>query len=317
MEIPTSFLDKTNYRLQGIVHLPEKVAPSRRVGVIISNSGFGPRNNAHNINVKIARELCSLGYHVLRYDFHGVGESEGEFSSSPYLEWYNKIQNGLFVDDVGIAARYFVEAYKLECAILLGHCGGALSSLFVLPECGLKISGGVFIGLPVTIDQPDRRYEAEMTSGHAREAARGYATKLMNPVSWITFLSFKSDYRDLLRIYWTLVKNKFPRFSNSTDRDDWEKLITHPAFNYKILPAFVSCLKRKIRLKLFYAEFDRAWYEFRDELGEKCLIPDPEFNKYCEIEVIRGANHEYHFIDSQNLLVQRINDWMIQNFPVR
>lgn len=59
------------------LHVPE-VTPA--AGVVMCHGFSGMRIEAHFLFVKAARELCAAGLNVLRFDFRGSGESDGQFA---------------------------------------------------------------------------------------------------------------------------------------------------------------------------------------------------------------------------------------------
>src|SRR6056297_578515 len=66
--------------------------------------------------VAITRELAAAGYAVLRFDFTGLGESEGDFADTDFTS---------NVDDLVVAADFLAERYEAP-RILVGHSlGGA------------------------------------------------------------------------------------------------------------------------------------------------------------------------------------------------
>ena len=82
MEECVTFHNPRGERLFGIVHHPEPAAGAGRpwpVAAICLNTGMQYRTIWHRLNVKIARRLCEAGVPVLRFDTHGIGDSEGEF----------------------------------------------------------------------------------------------------------------------------------------------------------------------------------------------------------------------------------------------
>ncbi len=76
---------------------------------------------------RISESLTAAGFGLLRFDFTGLGSSEGEFSDSDF---------GGNVEDL-LAASAFMEEYFRAPALLVGHSlGGAacLAAAFELPE---------------------------------------------------------------------------------------------------------------------------------------------------------------------------------------
>ncbi|MEM0444372.1 MAG: alpha/beta hydrolase [Nitrososphaerota archaeon] len=63
-------------KLASMVHIPQKTpAPA----LIMCHGFTGNRVEAHRLFVRAAREFCRRGLLVVRFDFWGSGESEGEF----------------------------------------------------------------------------------------------------------------------------------------------------------------------------------------------------------------------------------------------
>ncbi|MBM7865981.1 alpha/beta fold hydrolase [Heliobacterium gestii] len=68
-----------NVVLRGVLHRPEKRAGSGSAPAIVLCHGFcGTKVGLHRIFVKAARTFAQAGYAVLRFDFSGCGDSDGE-----------------------------------------------------------------------------------------------------------------------------------------------------------------------------------------------------------------------------------------------
>jgi alpha/beta superfamily hydrolase len=102
--------------------LTEPTAPPLGVAVVILSGGaFIGATNRNQLSVKLARRLSSLGFHAVRIDYHGVGESSGDFESYRLSE--------PFVDDVLGAVRW-VEEHGVREFILVGTtCFGSRTAL--------------------------------------------------------------------------------------------------------------------------------------------------------------------------------------------
>jgi fermentation-respiration switch protein FrsA (DUF1100 family) len=69
-------------RIYGMLHLPDVAAKNSgtKVPAVAMCHGFtGNRIEAHRLFVKAARYFAANGFAVLRFDFRGSGESEGDF----------------------------------------------------------------------------------------------------------------------------------------------------------------------------------------------------------------------------------------------
>lgn len=109
---------------------------------------------------RIARALVARGFAVLRFDFTGLGSSEGDFANSNF---------SANVADLVHAADYLREHYRAP-ALLIGHSlGGAavLAAAHQVPEA----AGVVTIGAPSDPDHVIRQFACEVKEIEERGAA--------------------------------------------------------------------------------------------------------------------------------------------------
>jgi len=74
------FFPNGNYRLFGILHEPK--SPSKKEGFVFCAPFAEEKLWVHRVFVSFARDLASKGYPVLRFDYMGNGDSEGNFEES-------------------------------------------------------------------------------------------------------------------------------------------------------------------------------------------------------------------------------------------
>jgi len=65
-------------KLFGVLHIPER---KKSLGIILFHGFTGNKCESHFIFTKLARRLCKEGFSVLRFDFYGSGDSEGNFEN--------------------------------------------------------------------------------------------------------------------------------------------------------------------------------------------------------------------------------------------
>lgn len=110
---------------------------------------------------EIARALRAQGFAVLRFDFTGLGASEGEFANTNFSS---------NVEDLVIAADYLRDEYEAP-SILVGHSLGGAAAIVAagrIPE----IKGVATIGAPAEAD-----HVALQIAEHREEIeANGFAT---------------------------------------------------------------------------------------------------------------------------------------------
>ena len=102
-------------RLIGILHLPDM--PQAR-GVLIVTGGPQYRVGSHRHFVLLAQQLASTGIPVMRFDYRGMGDSEGEPRNFEQLD-----------DDLDAAiAEFFSLLPAMTEVILWGLCDGATAA---------------------------------------------------------------------------------------------------------------------------------------------------------------------------------------------
>ncbi|MDM0066719.1 bifunctional alpha/beta hydrolase/OsmC family protein [Variovorax sp. J31P207] len=108
------FLNRDNHRLSGSLEMPEGIL---RGWALFAHCFTCGRNNL--AAVRIARTLASLGIGVLRFDFTGLGDSEGSFADATFT---------LNVQDLESAAEA-MEAAGMPPRLLIGHSLGGAAML--------------------------------------------------------------------------------------------------------------------------------------------------------------------------------------------
>jgi len=125
MERPIEIRAKDR-RLSATLHYPplEGSGDSTRYPAVVVCHGFvGSRIGKNRLFVKAARAFAAAGYAVLRFDYAGCGESEGEYGATGMDDWIDQTRYALdYVLDLD-----FVDPNRVT---LLGHSlGGAVAVL--------------------------------------------------------------------------------------------------------------------------------------------------------------------------------------------
>ena len=161
MESAVSFTNASGVRLHGVLHRPEALAPGAPALVWLS-AGQKPRQGAWRVNVLLARHIAASGAPVLRFDFEGLGDSEGErYHGRPVMDFYGLVQTGAYRQDVLAAANFLLGEVGPRPLALGGLCGGAASALFAAPMLGKRVRSLALVDLPVTISSSARQQYLE------------------------------------------------------------------------------------------------------------------------------------------------------------
>jgi uncharacterized protein len=158
-EKPISFACRGS-SLIGMVH-PTK-EPARR-GVLIVVGGPQYRLGSHRQFLLLARALAAAGIPAMRFDYRGMGDSEGEFAGFEHID-----------DDIAAAIDAFIaDQPGLQEIVLWGLCDAASAILFYAHR-DPRISGLVLLNPWVRTD-----------SGLARAQMKHYyAARILDPALW-------------------------------------------------------------------------------------------------------------------------------------
>src|SRR3546814_10027877 len=111
---PFDFLKAAGERLSGRLELP--VGPARAWALFAHCFTCGKDNIAA---VRISRRLAGAGVGVLRFDFTGLGRSEGDFADTSF---------SLNIADL-VAAADAMAAAGMPVLLLVGHSPGGAAAL--------------------------------------------------------------------------------------------------------------------------------------------------------------------------------------------
>lgn len=111
-----TFKNTQGQELNGRIELPQNRKPH---SFAVFAHCFTCSKNL-NAAVNITRELAKAGFGVLRFDFTGLGESEGDFSDSNFSG---------NVEDLIVAANFLKENYQ-QPSLLVGHSLGGAAVIF-------------------------------------------------------------------------------------------------------------------------------------------------------------------------------------------
>ncbi len=117
-------------RLVGILHVPGAVS-ERRLGVVVVVGGPQYRVGSHRQFTLMARAFCAAGYPVLRFDYRGMGDSDGETRTFESVD-----------ADIRAAVDTLIASCPgLEGVILWGLCDAASACSMYLNRGDRRVQG--------------------------------------------------------------------------------------------------------------------------------------------------------------------------------
>jgi exosortase A-associated hydrolase 1 len=161
--------------LVAILHRPPR---PRDRGVVVVVGAPQYRAGSHRQFVLLARDLAAAGFPVLRFDYRGMGDSDGEFGG------FENVEADIRAAIDTLCAR--VPAVKE--AVLWGLCDGAAAISFYAPSDD-RVTGIVLLN-------PWVRSEISVARTRIRHY---YLRQLLSPRFWRRFLGLRFGFAASLR----------------------------------------------------------------------------------------------------------------------
>jgi len=156
-----------------------------RVGVLVLNGGYAPRDGHAGLSVKICDALAARGFPSFRFDLPMLGDSPGR---PPALvdEFYELIYRGELCDAALTIAREMCRRHGLDGVVLSGLCGGATTAIYAADR-----APGLIVGLALL--EPEL-YKATPSRDPRRATGRAalvqtLAAKVFSYWGWMRLLT--------------------------------------------------------------------------------------------------------------------------------
>lgn len=166
----------------GVLAMPEIPA---KVGVAIVVGGPQYRVGSHRQFTRLARDLAGAGFATLRFDYRGMGDSEGEPRTFESVD-----------DDIRAAVDALQRETGLSSIVLWGLCDGASAAL-MFAASDARVAGVVAVN-------PWARTEATVATTRLRHY---YAARLAAPDFWRKLVRGRFDWRTSARDLSSAVRN--------------------------------------------------------------------------------------------------------------
>jgi pimeloyl-ACP methyl ester carboxylesterase len=304
-QTPITFRNRDGLQLFGVLHRP--TGPSvRNLAVILLSPGVKMRVGPQRLYLELTRTLVDLGLPVFRFDFAGLGDSEGTLTEDLLKDVYNHIEVGRFVND-SIDAVDWVETHLgITRVIVSGLCGGAITGLLAASR-DPRMVGLLALGITPVLASRCAKPALYMTVGELELMRRGYLEKVSNPKAWLRFLTLQSDYRVIWRALlrpWQ-KKGAAPAVQPPPEDDN-----ANPLFP----PAFFKMLATMRPMLLVFGGTDRLRWEFEEKFEARHREGLAAHRTAYQTHVIADANHTLSFRVWQQELFDVAVDWLRRNF---
>lgn len=267
--------NRDGHALHCMLEQPPTGIARAAIAAIFLCPGVKTRVGPHRLYRKLSAPFLARGIPVLRVDFRGLGDSEGDWPDESIAGIYRLTALGHCVDDARSALDWFESQLGIRRCIVGGLCGAASTALH-LARVDSRLAALYAIGLPARLDDPgdERLSAAELRSHWSR-----YLRKVLSPSSWLRLVSFQSDYR----LLWRSFSGRVRHVPNSGQAA--QDLTPH------LTPGFLHLLRTGRPALLMFGERDPLRWDFEERfLNPSAALLEP-YRPQFSYSVIPAANH--------------------------
>jgi pimeloyl-ACP methyl ester carboxylesterase len=298
--------------LDGIIYEPAD-KPIRDPAFVFSHGGLIGMNGAFRFYTYTARRLAAAGYPCLCFDPHGMGRSHGTIDNKDRLTLFREINHGLLADDVGDAVSVLKKKTGTTRTALFGVCGGAITNLIAQSRYH-DVDASFQLSTPVMLPSLQGGIK-RMSPGFARFYLKLYLRKIFDPRGLWRFITFRSDYRKMLRTINAAMSGLFDKKPRTPKRPgglaagSQQPVEEGLIFNQDFLNSYRNIVARGGKLVFFYGENDSFKWEFQHDFADN-FPGDLEAGKeLVTVEEIKQANHMYTLREWQNEICDYCLNW--------
>jgi hypothetical protein len=313
---PVVFPNLAGLRLFGMLHRPvADRAPG--LAVLLLSPGIKGRIAPHRLYIKLARQLCDAGFTVLRFDFYGLGDAEGELEEKRVADVYAAVAMGRYTDDTIAAMDWMQREHRIERFVLSGLCGGAITGLFAGAR-DPRVQALVGFGIPVIQYGDEAQRYKHLSSGEQGQFRRGYLRKLLDWKSWLRLLTFRSDFSIIAKVFLSPLKRLWKRpvvqVPPAAGTDQQADAAPADNLNPFFPPAFFDFMNGSRKLFLIFGGSDRLYWDYLEKFYQPRKTRIDALQDSMDFQVIEGARHVYEEKAQHETLVRLVTDWISRKY---
>lgn len=296
--------------LRGVLHVPDAPIPGRPALVMIT-PGFNCRTARYRLYLRLARDLARRGWMTLRFDPHGIGDSDGRLDHPTVRELYLTIENGLFLPDTAAGIDFLERECGIRSVILLGLCGGATTLVHAAAR-DERIAGIIPVELPLRYtaqaDSPDQKNDDDLLPrAEADQFLRSYRLKIFSGEAWQRFFTFQSNYRKLFRSLRVALAKRLHAQSENWNEERFRQLLG-PRAHLELIADFRRCLGRRIPILCVFGATYNSWYFA--EVKQGLIGDDPDAAGRIEMRVVQDADPGFSLPPHTREFFKAIFEWL-------
>lgn len=306
---PFWFVNRSGLRLCGILEVPERPAPDAPM-ILLLSPGVKMRVGPQGLYRRMAVEYLAQGFRVCRFDFHGLGDSEGVLAERDLRDVYNHIEVGRYVNDTLDAMDWLERQYGVNRFILGGLCGGAITGLLA-GERDARAVGLIGLGITPVLAAKSADASRYMTAAQVEASQGRYLRRLLSPTAWWRLVTLQVDFTLIARILRLWIRRAGINAAAPSDppgNDD----NANPLFP----PAFFSLLSGRRPILLIFGGQDRLRWEFQEKFVDRHGEALSRLPQTFQVHSVEGANHVLSLWEWQREMLDVSTRWLQRHFAV-
>lgn len=251
-------------KLYGVLHTPDNDTVPSTVLLIVSG-GPQVRTGPHRLYVQLSRFLCDHNVTSLRFDYEGLGDSEGSYVGYQYAE-----------SSIAAAASFLQDHFNSRIDIIIWSlCDGATAAALYAARNPQSIKGLILCNPYILTDASLARTTLDFY----------YKRRFFDKQFWHKLFTFKVNYLATMKSLWeNFSRGKF--FSNKNTKNYQSDMKSLPDL---VLDSFVQFNKP---IKLILSADDVVAANFLNEI-ERFNSRNKDVAHELVHQSISGADHTF------------------------
>jgi len=303
-----TFTNRAGLKLFGILHEPAEKAATD-LAMILLSPGVKMRVGPGRLYLRLTELLLQLGIPVLRFDCHGLGDSEGTLPEEQLRDVYGQIEVGRFVDDTLDAMSWMQQRVGSKRFILSGLCGGAITGLLAGAR-DRRVAGLLALGITPLIASKNADPSRYMTAGQLDDIGRTYLQKLLKPKAWLRLLTFQTDFG----LLWRAVSRRLRATQTDVRQAPTADVRADDNASPLFPPAFFHLLQARQPMLLIFGGTDRLGFEFEEKFVARHRQRLQPLACGYQAHTIEYANHVLSFGEWQDEMIEVSAAWLDRHF---
>lgn len=269
------------FRLLGVLHIPEKEQERQSIGLVFLHGWAGYRIGPHQMFTKMARRAEKLGFCSLRFDFRGRGDSEGDTEAATL---------STMISDALAACAFLRESTDVAEIALIGDCSGSEVAIGAGP-LDPTIRAMILWSAPIVAG--DRR---SLEAAKRKHILITYLRKLLYRETWQKLFGRRLQLGQIWRVLRSGGKGAGETGSPEDAAIDWER-------------RFMDFAGPRL---FIYGGNDPTTPECVEHYRALC----ERAGKPYEIHIVPGANHAFYSLAWENEVIEKSLAWLQEQFVI-